>query len=81
MDNKEFDVFSLYMQYMKLMNQSHNAIKKKSIKNTLETTPPGNDEPVVLSKGEYLQLIDLALETDDKKWFLELTQKMQSVAV
>lgn len=76
MDNKEFDVFTLYMQYMKLLGLNGLPIREKEVPNSSE-----NDKPVVLSKGEYQELIDLALATGDKEWFFELTKKMESVAI
>lgn len=76
MDNKEFDITALYSAYIKLLGLSE-------MVNSVQAAPDivGLDESVILSKGEYLQLIDLALATGDKEWFIELTEKMESVAI
>lgn len=76
LNNKEFDVFALYVSYMKALGLSEMIASKKT-----DLVSSEEDEPVVLSKGEYRELIDLALATGDKEWFLELTEKMESVAI
>ena len=34
-----------------------------------------------LSREEILSLIDLAIDTGDKKWFMELSEKYKALAV
>lgn len=75
MDNKEFDITALYSAYIKLLGLSEMVNSAQAAPDTVDL-----DKPVILSKEEYLQLIDLSLATGDKEWFIELAEKMESVA-
>ncbi|WP_313798832.1 hypothetical protein [Cytobacillus sp.] len=37
-------------------------------------------EATLLKKEDYESMIELALATNDKEWFIELTERMQNVA-
>lgn len=72
LDNKKYIAGDLFKFYMELNGGFVEVGKTVTISPKPDTS---------LNKEEYQTLIDLALATNDKEWFMELTEKMQSVAI
>lgn len=83
MNNEEARRFLNFQR--KILNADIQRLFQAAVEAQLAEASPGaqetENEATLLQPDDYNAMIDLALATNDKEWFLELTGKMQSVAV